>query len=79
LLYGKIHVYEIHAKSWKKARCYLRYITVQEAARLPAEKLPTAPKKKKELSVRELLKKHAEDEKRERKEWALGKAKGKSR
>jgi len=31
LLLGKIHVYQEHGKSWKKARCYLRLISVCEA------------------------------------------------
>nr|MDO8117208.1 hypothetical protein [Candidatus Sigynarchaeota archaeon] len=31
LLLGKIHVYQVHGKSWKKARCYLRYISAWEA------------------------------------------------
>ena len=27
LIDGKIHVYEDHGKSWKKARCYLDHVS----------------------------------------------------
>lgn len=27
LLFGKIHVYEVHGKSWKKARCFLEHVS----------------------------------------------------